>query len=88
MLGIGTSEWKEMCHGKAAISDLNRLFENISKLKGDKNQYPKINCQIFSTKEFSLCSLNKEIQSDRYPKPKSTYKFDTLIDVSLLQRRV
>lgn len=69
-----------------AIRDLKQLFSNIFELEGKNRKLPKIEYQIFTTEKFSDCQLNNDVRIDSYSKPKKSYKFDLLFDVSVLQR--
>ena len=86
-ISIGFIERDLPC-GELAMKNLKELLNNFRKIINVNTSIPKFNYQIFTTKEFINSKLNKDIKTDTYPEPIKKYKFDIVIDISILDRTI
>lgn len=68
-----------------AIEDLKLHFEKLYTLAGKELNFPTINIQVLSTKEFINSKLHS-IKPELIEEFKSDKEFDLIIDISVLQR--
>ena len=51
-------------------------------------QFQNLIIKYLPQKEFINSKLNKDIKTDTYPEPIKKYKFDIVIDISILDRTI